>query len=140
LYYRCSQEPAVINQLQSIKHFGLARLLLLLLLAQHAVVSVAMSGASDMHAANAITADMAEHGCGGNNEVAMGHPDGGSMQHDHQQCADSGCADCVGSVAVAIVCSVAIVAPAHAAENWQWSARMPVTAQPEILYRPPIEN
>ena len=132
----------VNNQLHSIKHFGLARLLLLLLLAQHAVTGVAMS-AGDMPAATAEMsgmADVAAHDCGGMDMVGMNHTNSEQMEHDHQKCVDSGCADCVGSVAAAVSSNLFIATSPHSAVNWQWPARMQVTAESETLYRPPIQS
>ena len=129
----------VNNQLHSIKHFGLARLLLLLLLAQHAVTGVAMS-AGDMHAVTADMIDVAAHDCGGMDMVGMNHVNSEQMEHDHQECVDSGCADCVGSVAAAVSSNLFIATSPHSAVNWQWPARMQVTAESETLYRPPIQS
>ena len=125
----------VNKQLQSIKHLGPARLLLLLLLAQHAVTGVAMSGAE-----MAGMTDVAAHDCGGMDMVGMNHANSEQMEHDHQECVDSGCVDCVGSVAGAVSSNLYIETSPHAAVNWQWPARMQVTAESETLYRPPIQS
>ena len=101
-----------------------------------------MSGA-DMHAVAADMSgmtDVAAHDCSGMDMVGMNHANSEQMEHDHQECVDSGCVDCVGSVAGAVSSNLYIETSPHAAVNWQWPARMQVTAESETLYRPPIQS
>ena len=93
-----------------------------------------------MHAVTADMTDPAAHDCGGMDMVGMNHANGEQMEHDHQECIDSGCADCVGSVAAAVSSNLFIATSPHSAANWQWPARMQVTAESETLYRPPIQS
>jgi hypothetical protein len=118
------------------KYSGLARFLLLLLLAQHAVLSIAMPDGSEMFAPDSTTTDMTMHGCGG--EFTASHHEANQSQHDHQQCLDSGCSDCVVVTTIALSdnASAAIFLPVLMPEQQLGQPR--ISRESDALYRPPI--
>lgn len=123
-----------------------ARCFLLLLLMQQATASVAMAAAKiQLSAGDPDIATMA-HDCASMGMQSEGHVgshtaglDNGP-QHEHQDCIDAGCDDCVGCVVCAIgyrnainlfVSGQPIVAPVSVV------ASIP---EPDLLYRPPISD
>ena len=123
---------------------AIAKVILVLFLMQQGIVTVAMA-ASQMQQPDGAAVATLGHDCASMSVQDDGHSGGHaaateSSQHEHQDCIDSGCDDCVGCVACAVgyrnsfnifVSGRPVVAPVYIATS---------IPEPDLLYRPPIVN
>ena len=121
-----------------------AQVLLVLFLMQQGIATVAIA-ASQMQQPDGAAVATLGHDCESMSVQDDVHSGGHaaateSSQHDHQDCIDSGCDDCVGCVACAvgyrnsfniIVSGRPVGAPVYIAM---------AIPEPDLLYRPPIVN
>ena len=120
-----------------------AKCLLLLLLVQQGVGSLALAATGISQYAEGLDATPHVHDCASMNGQTEDHTllHGGApecSQHDHQDCIDAGCDHCVGCVA----CAVGF----HSSFYLYMNGRPVISAvsgaaplpEPELLYRPPI--
>ena len=122
-----------------------AKCFLVLLLMQQGFASVAMAAAERQQRAGGNDIAAMAHDCEGMSVQDTDHSTSHAvtvetMQHEHQECIEAGCDNCIGCVTCAIGYSSSdamymsgqpIVTPAYIA------APMP---EPDRLYRPPINN
>jgi hypothetical protein len=121
-----------------INNFKIAvvRALLVLLFVQHGLVATSFAAPFSL---GGPATEVAGHGCAsmaaGEMGMTMSHD---MQQHDHEECVDSGCGDCVGSVVCAPVSSTINASCGGSQEPLPGVAVAASVPQSESPYRPPI--